>query len=71
MEWNLEWWILLVSIASLSFYWYKTKETKKMERKKGIPRGSSGWPLVGETLDFIACGYTSKPVSFMDKRKSL
>lgn len=36
-----------------------------------IPRGSWGWPLIGETLEFIASGYTSRPVSFMEKRKSL
>nr|WAW38272.1 CYP90C42 [Plumbago zeylanica] len=35
-----------------------------------IPKGSVGWPLIGETLDFIACGYSSRPVSFMEKRKS-
>lgn len=49
------------------------KENKvKMNEKKGkVPRGNKGWPLLGETLDFIACGYTSNPVSFMEKRKSL
>ncbi|KAF3596203.1 hypothetical protein DY000_02027995 [Brassica cretica] len=36
-----------------------------------IPKGSLGWPVIGETLAFIACGYSSRPVSFMDKRKSL
>lgn len=41
------------------------------ERDGIIPRGSCGWPLIGETLEFIACGYTSKPVSFMEKRKSM
>ncbi|MCI45224.1 3-epi-6-deoxocathasterone 23-monooxygenase-like, partial [Trifolium medium] len=50
------------------------KENKVMKKnmKKGkIPKGNKGWPLLGETLDFIACGYTSNPVSFMEKRKSL
>ncbi|KAG8373253.1 hypothetical protein BUALT_Bualt11G0004700 [Buddleja alternifolia] len=36
-----------------------------------IPRGRWGWPLMGETLEFIASAYTSKPVTFMDTRKSL
>ncbi|KAG8373236.1 hypothetical protein BUALT_Bualt11G0002700 [Buddleja alternifolia] len=36
-----------------------------------IPRGRWGWPLIGETLEFIASAYTSKPVTFMDTRKSL
>ncbi|KAK9670157.1 hypothetical protein RND81_13G181900 [Saponaria officinalis] len=36
-----------------------------------IPKGSKGWPLIGETLEFIASSYTSMPVSFMHQRKSL
>ncbi|XP_074295168.1 3-epi-6-deoxocathasterone 23-monooxygenase CYP90C1-like [Silene latifolia] len=36
-----------------------------------VPKGSRGWPFIGETLEFIASSYTSKPVSFMHKRKSL
>ncbi|KAK2408962.1 cytochrome P450 90A1 [Trifolium repens] len=44
---------------------------KKNMKKGKIPKGNKGWPLLGETLDFIACGYTSNPVSFMEKRKSL
>ncbi|EOX90957.1 hypothetical protein QUC31_002879 [Theobroma cacao] len=65
--------------AVLVGYWFWHK--KKMKRvgvggevvakKSGVPKGSLGWPFIGETLDFIACGYTSRPVSFMDKRKSL
>nr|GLL26283.1 3-epi-6-deoxocathasterone 23-monooxygenase [Ipomoea trifida] len=54
----------------------RRKETRKPDNDDGeidgrVPRGSSGWPLLGETLDFIASGYTSRPVSFMEKRKSL
>ncbi|KAF5198360.1 Cytochrome p450 [Thalictrum thalictroides] len=36
-----------------------------------IPKGSSGWPFIGETLHYIASGCSSHPVSFMEKRKSL
>lgn len=50
-------------------YWNNLEEQKTSTSK--IPRGSSGWPFIGETLDFIASGYSSRPVSFMDKRKSL
>ncbi|CAN8328018.1 unnamed protein product [Cochlearia groenlandica] len=50
----------------------RTRSEEKEKEKKGmIPKGSLGWPVIGETLNFIACGYSSKPVSFMDKRKSL
>ncbi|CAA7388060.1 unnamed protein product [Spirodela intermedia] len=41
------------------------------EERRRIPRGSKGWPLIGETLEFIACGYSSRPVSFMEKRRDL
>ncbi|KAM7520134.1 hypothetical protein LguiB_019096 [Lonicera macranthoides] len=40
-------------------------------RRRRIIKGSRGWPLIGETLDFIASGYSSHPLSFMDKRQSL
>ncbi|CAK8562191.1 unnamed protein product [Lathyrus sativus] len=43
----------------------------KNHKKGKVPKGNKGWPLLGETLDFIACGYTSNPLSFMEKRKSL
>ncbi|XP_024980395.1 3-epi-6-deoxocathasterone 23-monooxygenase [Cynara cardunculus var. scolymus] len=33
--------------------------------------GTMGWPFIGETLDFISCGYTDHPQSFMDKRRLL
>ncbi|MFS7992226.1 putative 3-epi-6-deoxocathasterone 23-monooxygenase [Helianthus anomalus] len=33
--------------------------------------GTMGWPFIGETLDFISCGYTDHPQSFIDKRRLL
>ncbi|GAB4848514.1 cytochrome P450, variant 2 [Ancistrocladus abbreviatus] len=54
------------------------EEKEKRSREKQyhchgsiIPKGSSGWPFIGETLDFIASSYTSHPLSFMEKRTSL
>ncbi|CAL5369147.1 unnamed protein product [Camellia sinensis] len=71
MEWLIGCWILTAIILGLSLL-YKLKMKKEGQPNKSeIPRGSSGWPFIGETLDFIASGYTSRPVSFMDKRKSL
>ncbi|CAO2830536.1 unnamed protein product [Amaranthus hypochondriacus] len=46
-------------------------EKKKSKSKSRVPKGSSGWPFIGETLDFIASSYTSKPVTFMHKRKAM
>ena len=54
--------------------WKTRDEDEEQEKgtKKGmIPKGSLGWPVIGENLAFIACGYSSRPVTFMDKRKSL
>ncbi|KAG8045585.1 hypothetical protein GUJ93_ZPchr0008g14021 [Zizania palustris] len=36
-----------------------------------LPPGSFGWPLVGETLDFVSCAYSSRPEAFVDKRRML
>lgn len=74
MGWIIGLWFLMGTF--LLCWWFlfmkKKKNKVKMNKKKGkVPRGNKGWPLLGETLDFIACGYTSNPVSFMEKRKSL
>ncbi|XP_024030199.1 3-epi-6-deoxocathasterone 23-monooxygenase isoform X2 [Morus notabilis] len=64
--------ILMGIIAFWLYFWNKNKKEKKREENTPrIPKGNLGWPLVGETIDFIACGYTSQPVSFMEKRRSL
>ncbi|KAF8410541.1 hypothetical protein HHK36_003072 [Tetracentron sinense] len=62
-------WVLVGII--IGWYLWKRNEKKEIEKKSGIPKGSSGWPFIGETLDIISCAYTSRPVSFMEKRKSL
>lgn len=75
MGWILGCWVL-VGILVGSLYWFnkekKNQNKKDREIQKGqVPKGQLGWPFIGETLDFIACGYTSRPVSFMEKRRSL
>nr|XP_011462520.1 PREDICTED: 3-epi-6-deoxocathasterone 23-monooxygenase [Fragaria vesca subsp. vesca] len=73
-------------LGSICYYWFisssnKSKEKEKEKEKENyqdeyvkgrpqVPKGRLGWPLIGETLDFIACGYTSRPVSFMENRTS-
>lgn len=65
-----EWcWVVVMGVVVVMFLWYKKE--KKSGGGGGVPKGSMGWPLIGETLEFIACGCSSCPVSFMDKRKSL
>ncbi|XP_022741808.1 3-epi-6-deoxocathasterone 23-monooxygenase-like [Durio zibethinus] len=73
MEWGIG---LLFSVLMgifVGWFWYNNnkKMKREVEKKGGVPKGSLGWPFIGETLDFIACGYTSRPASFMDKRKFL
>lgn len=36
-----------------------------------LPLGSLGWPLIGETIDFVSLAYSPHPESFMDKRRRL
>ncbi|KAK6125711.1 hypothetical protein DH2020_040544 [Rehmannia glutinosa] len=72
-------WVLMVILLSSVLGLYKVwmmmmmKRNRKVEKNGDfvVPRGCGGWPLIGETLEFIASAYTSKPVTFMDKRKSL
>jgi steroid 3-oxidase len=45
--------------------------SKNKERAARLPPGSFGWPLVGETLDFVSCAYSSRPEAFVDKRRLL
>lgn len=71
MEWIFGLWILMGTFV-LCWCVKKENSNRVKKKKKGkVPKGNKGWPLLGETLEFIACGYTSNPVSFMEKRKSL
>ncbi|EOA30416.1 hypothetical protein CARUB_v10013542mg [Capsella rubella] len=36
-----------------------------------FPQGSLGWPVLGETIEFISSAYSNRPESFMDKRRLL
>ncbi|KAL6274023.1 hypothetical protein ACE6H2_024715 [Prunus campanulata] len=74
MEWIVGCWVLVgIFVGSLCWVSKEMKKKKESQNHKGakVPKGKLGWPLIGETLDFIACGYTSRPVSFMEKRRSL
>ncbi|CAN1218077.1 3-epi-6-deoxocathasterone 23-monooxygenase CYP90D1 [Linum perenne] len=36
-----------------------------------LPLGSLGWPLIGETIEFITSAYSDRPETFMNKRRAL
>ncbi|RHN54272.1 putative 3-epi-6-deoxocathasterone 23-monooxygenase [Medicago truncatula] len=71
MEWFIG--VYVSIIVLLMSLWFVKKEKNNIKLRNGIkiPKGNSGWPLLGETLDFIASGYSSCPVTFMEKRKSI
>ncbi|XVF59706.1 hypothetical protein PTKIN_Ptkin07bG0297400 [Pterospermum kingtungense] len=62
---------MLMGVFVGYWFWYRHKKMVMMKSGVLLPKGNLGWPFIGETLDFMASGYTSRPVSFMDKRKSL
>lgn len=70
--------IIIISFMGVVWFWYKMKRKEDIGTNKSggsgggvVPKGNLGWPFIGETLPFIASGYSSQPVSFMDKRKLL
>ena len=42
---------------------------RAMKTGAQLPPGSFGWPVVGETLDFVSCSYSPRPEAFVDKRR--
>ncbi|KAK6914768.1 Cytochrome P450, partial [Dillenia turbinata] len=53
-----------------------TRTTRRQGRSRRsssslIPSGTLGWPFIGETVEFIACAYSDRPESFMDKRRNM
>ncbi|XP_062102488.1 3-epi-6-deoxocathasterone 23-monooxygenase CYP90C1 [Humulus lupulus] len=69
-------WMGLIVVAATSFWlwWFwsnhDNNKKKKLHLLHRVPKGNKGWPVLGETIEFIASGYTSQPVSFMEKRRS-
>uniref|UniRef100_A0ACD5VH32 Uncharacterized protein n=1 Tax=Avena sativa TaxID=4498 RepID=A0ACD5VH32_AVESA len=43
--------------------------TEAAAGKARLPPGSFGWPVVGETLDFVSCAYSPRPEAFVDRRR--
>ncbi|XP_057978435.1 3-epi-6-deoxocathasterone 23-monooxygenase CYP90D1 [Malania oleifera] len=69
-------WINVVSLmmASLIFLWLSAlilrRSRLRLIRSRGrLPLGTLGWPVVGETIEFISRAYSDRPESFMDKRR--
>ncbi|KAJ8442939.1 hypothetical protein Cgig2_022305 [Carnegiea gigantea] len=73
-------WILIVFVISIAIAFFLSKlfqlhrqkpKTKLANTSSALPKGSLGWPLIGETMEFISCAYSDHPENFMDKRRHL
>ncbi|KAK4478970.1 hypothetical protein RD792_014477 [Penstemon davidsonii] len=60
----LTFFVLLVSL-SLHFLFYKNKSTGA---GAPLPPGSTGWPVVGESLEFLSTGWKGHPERFIFDR---
>ncbi|RZC71899.1 hypothetical protein C5167_035055 [Papaver somniferum] len=61
--------ILLVLVFFLSFYGLKIIITNKKKHDKGVqPPGTTGWPIIGETLEFIQTSLKGVPEKFFHDR---
>ncbi|CAN8269379.1 unnamed protein product [Cochlearia groenlandica] len=49
----------------------KTKLNDDDHHVPKFPHGSLGWPVIGETIEFVSSAYSDHPESFMDKRRLL
>ncbi|XP_072998860.1 cytochrome P450 90D2-like isoform X1 [Typha latifolia] len=73
--WLLVMWVaiaILVLLQGSVLLVYSNWKLKKRRRSRAqLPKGTLGWPLIGETLDFVSCAYSPRPESFMEKRRLL
>lgn len=58
---------LLVLVLSLPCI-TKFVKTRKHPNLNNLPPGSLGWPVIGETLEFLRWGYEGKPEVFIRER---
>lgn len=66
--------ILLLSFILVLYKYSKSSRnncSKGRKNEASLPLGTLGWPLVGETMEFISCAYTDQPETFMDKRRRM
>ncbi|KAF3326880.1 cytochrome P450 90D2-like protein [Carex littledalei] len=60
--------IIVITSSLVIYYWRWKTERRAKGQKARLPSGTLGWPIIGETLDFISCAYSPSPESFMEKR---
>ncbi|CAN0881606.1 3-epi-6-deoxocathasterone 23-monooxygenase CYP90D1 [Linum grandiflorum] len=75
------WWLLLVSLLLVSllltfkrgarFLVSTPSSSSSSSSSSALPLGNLGWPLIGETIEFITCAYSDRPETFMNKRRAM
>ncbi|CAI0392184.1 unnamed protein product [Linum tenue] len=77
------WWLLLPSLLLISSLLLFKKGRRSIISRSSpsstsspspsptLPLGSLGWPLVGETIEFVSCAYSDRPETFINKRRAL
>ncbi|KAM3245935.1 cytochrome 90D2 [Capsicum annuum] len=63
--------IIIIIFHKKNFFINHRVKGYKRNMKISLPLGNLGWPFIGETLEFISCGYSHSPESFMDKRRNM
>ncbi|GJN32140.1 hypothetical protein PR202_gb20618 [Eleusine coracana subsp. coracana] len=63
--------LMLMSGRLLTAIMARLRSRVGSSKEARLPPGSFGWPLVGETLDFVSCAYSSRPEAFVEKRRLL
>ncbi|PKA63647.1 Cytochrome P450 90D2 [Apostasia shenzhenica] len=65
--------LLLLLLATLlaALVLFLRRFSRRSGRRSPLPGGSLGWPIIGETLDFVSAAYSTRPESFMDRRRRL
>ncbi|XP_054785114.1 3-epi-6-deoxocathasterone 23-monooxygenase CYP90D1-like [Prosopis cineraria] len=66
-------WILFMTVFFLWFtvMLYDNRFKLRSKYRNQLPSGTLGWPLIGETIEFVSCAYSDRPESFMDKRRRM
>lgn len=50
---------------------YRNRFRLRSVNRNPLPLGTLGWPVIGETIEFVSCAYSDRPESFMDKRRHI
>ncbi|KAI3747337.1 hypothetical protein L6452_09791 [Arctium lappa] len=61
---------LFVLVLSFSLHFFIYYESKTTKNSKLLPPGRTGWPIIGESLEFLSTGWKGHPEKFVLDRMS-